>query len=579
MTRRWRWTLRFALAELLHERLFALGVAFALCSVLTTSSLLWGTRTGMISSMRARLIADPSVRELVGVENITLPLKWYEKMRSNPQVDFVMPSVRRISLYGDVSVAGQIKGGVEAIYMPTAPGDPLGEGVAFDQIGGGVVPCVVSAPLAEKAGIVVGSLLRLEQSRNEEAKVVKVAFTSRVERVLKAREAGQPLVLLPLPVIERIEDFKEGRAVQSLGWDRAVLPPLDIHDGFSLAFGSPLPEAQLADVAKIAGRSARIDQMGDAGIEKVSFDGGEAGIDFESVARILSTVRKNEPRILPQAEASGISRDGMSVKMVSDPAGWMDVAEFLALRERKSAGESSDVITIRNRTDLASVLAIPKLVMRDGVFEVSSQLAGVVGAAKRQPIEYDSRSGEFRPLRTGYPGFRLYSRNLEDVAIIRRMLAAEGIPVRTNEDRIDAVLALDAALGKFLLFIICAGALGGLGALSASVYLSVERSQRSYAVLQMIGVGRRYVFASSLIQSGILVTVGNLLAFVLFHVGSQLLAAVLVVGESSDGRVCYLSISQWLLIWIASLACAFLATLPAIGKMRSADPARIARGE
>jgi putative ABC transport system permease protein len=533
----------------------------------------------MITSMRARLIADPTVRELVGKENTPLSLKWYEKMRSNPQVEFVMPSVRHISLYGDVSVAGQKGRPVEAIYMPTAPGDPLGGGVVFDQIGVGDMPCVVSAPLAEEAGIVVGSLLRLEQSRNEEAKVVKEAFTARVIGVLKARESGQSLVLLPLPVIERIEDFKEGKAVQSLGWNRAVVPPPDIYDGFSLAFGSTLAESQLADIAKSAGRSARIDQMGDAGIEKVSFDGGEAGIDFESVARVLTAVRKNEPRILPHAEASGISRDGISVKMVSDPAGWMDDAGFQALRERKSAGESSDVITIRNRTDLASTLAIPKLVKRHGTFEVPSQLAGVVGAAKRQPIKYDSKSGEFLPLRTGYPGFRLYSRDLEDVAKIRRMLEAEGIPVRTKEDRIDGVLALDAALGKFLLFIISAGALGGLGALSASVYLSVERSQRSYAVLQMIGVGRRYVLVSSLIQSCILVTVGNLLAFVLFHAGSRLLEAVLVTGESSDGQVCYLSPGQWLLIWSASLACAFLATLPAIGKMRSADPARIARGE
>lgn len=579
MRRRWIWTLRFALAELLHERLFALGVAFALCSVITTTSLLWGTRNGMISSMRTRLIADPSVRELVGVENIPLPMKWYEKMRSNPQVDFVIPSVRHISLYGDVSAAENNGRPVEAIYMPTARGDPLGGGVVFDQMGGGVIPCVVSAPLAEEAGIGVGSLVRLEQSRNEEKKVVQEAFTARVERVLKSREARQRLVLLPLHVIERIEDFKEGRAVQSLGWDRAVVPPLDIYDSFSLTFGSPLPEAQMAGVAKSAGLSARIDQSGDAGIEKVSFYGSEIGIDFETVGRVLSAVRKNEPRILPHAEAIGTSHDGMSVKMVADPTGWMDVAGFLALRERKAAGESDEVITIRNRTSLASVLAIPNFVKREGVFVVSSQLAGVVGAAKRQPIEYDSRSGEFRPLRTGYPGFRLYSRSLEDVAKIRLSLAAEGIPVRTKEDRIDAVLALDAALGKFLLFIISAGALGGLGALSASVYLSVERSKCSYAVLQMIGVGRRYVLASSLIQSGILVTVGNLLAFVLFHIGSQLLPAVLVVGESSDGRVCYLSSSQWLLIWSASLACAFLATLPAIGKMRSADPARIARGE
>ena len=579
MTRRWWWTLRFALSELRHERLFALGVAFALCSVLTTSSLLWGTRTGIISSMRAKLLGDPSVRELVAIENTTLPLKWYERMRSNPQVDFVMPSVRRISLYGGVSLSEKKGRSVEAIYMPTALGDPLGGGVEFDPIGRGVVPCVVSASLAEEAGIGVGSLLRLEQSRNEEAKVVKVALTARVERVLEARKASQRLVLLPLPVIERIEDFKEGRAVQSLGWDRAVVPPLDIYDGFSLTLASPLPEARMADIAESAGLSVRIDQMGDKGIEKVSFTGGETGIDFERVAQILSAVRNNAPQILPRAEATGTSRDGMSIKMVSDPTGWMNVAEFLALRERKSASRDDHVITIRNRTDIDSILAMPKLVKGVGVFEVSAQLAGVVGAAKRQPIEYDCRSGEFRPLRMGYPGFRLYSRNLEDVAKIRRRLAAEGIPVRTNEDRIDGVLTIDAALGRFLMFIISAGALGGLGALSASVYLSVERSQRSYAVLQMIGVPRRYVLASSLVQSGILVTIGNLLAFVFFHVGSQMLTAVLRGGESSEGRVCYLSAGQWLLIWVASLACAILATLPAIGKMRSADPARIARGE
>jgi putative ABC transport system permease protein len=203
----------------------------------------------------------------------------------------------------------------------------------------------------------------------------------------------------------------------------------------------------------------------------------------------------------------------------------------------------------------------------------------VIGAAKRRPVEFTQATGEFRPLREQYPGFRLYARELEDVKSLRLDCAEQGIQVRTNEERIQGVLYLDSALGKFLAFIVVAGGMGGVGALFTSLYLSIERSRRQFAVLQILGIPRFHVFVSTLLQAILMVLAGGIASFVFFQIGSWLLTAVLAPENNAGGKVCELKMWQWGVLAGASVFCAFLATILALGRLRFEDPAVVARSE
>jgi putative ABC transport system permease protein len=579
MTRRWLWSVRFALAEIRHEWLFALGVALAVCSVITTTSLLWGTRSGMITSLRERLMRDPTVRELAAVENVSLPRHWFDNLRNDPRVDFVVPSVGRINRDGVISTTTAPIRKVDAEYLPTAPGDPLGGGLSALGLSAQPVPCVVSALVAEELGVAKGTILRTEVTRNDKEGIIRVPLALRIDRVLNDHESRRRLVLLPLAVIESMEDFKEGWAVPSLEW-----PPSDsvespaILDALTLIFPKPIPMGKfMEDVARMSIPCTVIE--GDtARLSRVRLEGGPDGLAFSRLERLLSRYADANLELQPYAEAvSNLEGRGVTLRSEGEA---LKFGEFFRMNELASIPSQVTQIQIDNPSGIKSQLLIPLGSARSADERmVSPRLAGILGAAKRRPIVYDDGTRALLPAREGYAGFRLYAKRLEDVVVLRRDLAAQGIKTRTNEDRITAVLTLDAALGKFLAFIITAGAMGGCGALFASIHLSVERSRRSFAVFQLMGIPTLHVVASAVIQAILLVCVGTLFAFVLFQTGSRLLIAVFSGSGEAEERVCVLSLGQWGGLLAASLFFAVMATLPALIRTRCADPAVIARGE
>ncbi|MFM1559744.1 MAG: FtsX-like permease family protein, partial [Roseibacillus sp.] len=146
-------------------------------------------------------------------------------------------------------------------------------------------------------------------------------------------------------------------------------------------------------------------------------------------------------------------------------------------------------------------------------------------------------------------------------------------------DRIANVLRLDQSLGRFLAFIVIAGGAGGLGALASSIYLSVQRSRRQFAVLQILGVPHSTVILSVALQSVVIVMLGSLATLTLFNIGSWMLAAVLNVEATRTGSVCSLNGGQWLILIGSALACAVVSTLMSASRMQFKDPAVIARSE
>lgn len=591
MLRKLFWSFRFAVSEIRGEWLFGLGVALAVCSVMTPTALLWGTKTGMIDTMRNRLLRDPVVRELVGQENITLPTSWFDKMRSDPRVAFVIPSVRRISLYGNVSVSREAKKSVEVSYLPTAAGDPVGGGLEWD-VGKPQmpIPCMITSRAAEEIGVGLGGRISLEQSRFEGGKSVKSMLESVVQRILAPHESNSMAVFLPLAVIERIEDYKDGQAVPVFGWGKSEVGSMRIYDSIRFNLKNTENKEALAEAIRKLSGFNDILVTGDPAEGSFGVATRGDGIDQSEMLILVRTFSAFDPRIRLQAEAritddpvnTGSSSSGLL--LTGDESSWLTqrvvedldaplkpMTDSLAIRSLRITCEDgrSSYIRIPVPGDLAGKQAI----------QLPAHLTGVVGAAKRRPLEFNATTGEFRPLRDEYPGFRLYAKELEDVKALRLLCGEQGIQVGTNEDRIKSVLYLDNALGKFLAFIVVAGGLGGIGALFTSLYLSIERSRRQFSVLQILGIPRLYVFLSKVFQAVFMVLSGVLASFVFFHIGAFLLSSILASGKTDNSPVCELGFGQWCTLFGAAVLCAILSALMALKRLRFNDPALIARSE
>lgn len=132
--------------------------------------------------------------------------------------------------------------------------------------------------------------------------------------------------------------------------------------------------------------------------------------------------------------------------------------------------------------------------------------------------------------RGGYAGFRLYARTIDQVEPVQKLLEDQGITVHTEKERLDKYTTL------IFWLIAAVGVIGGISALTASLYASVERKKREMNMLRLLGLLKREivlfpVFQGLLLSSGGLVLAG--LVFILVAaVINRLFSAHLRTAES-----------------------------------------------
>jgi len=123
-----------------------------------------------------------------------------------------------------------------------------------------------------------------------------------------------------------------------------------------------------------------------------------------------------------------------------------------------------------------------------------------------------------------YAGFRLYARELEDVAVLRDLLAARGIETHTRAAQVRFVLELDTSLGMVLLLVAAASGAGFVAAAAGTMRATVHRKRRHLGLLRLVGLSGSAVMAYPLTQALLTGAGGTLLAG----------AAYLAVGPGID---------------------------------------------
>jgi len=226
MTHRVAQLFRLLIADLRGEWPIAVAQVIVITAVLTPLLVLSGLREGVIGTLIGRLDRDPAMRLITPVATGAnrFDAAWFAEVAAWPEVAFVIPSTRLIAGQIDLfrpedgnaaPAAGKKAGELRATLVPTAPGDPVtGPDAAAVATPGGVV---LSAKAADRLGVAPGDRLTAYVERVRGGRTEPLAAPLLVAAVLAAPADGGTTVYASLPLVEAVQDFRDGKAVPALG--------------------------------------------------------------------------------------------------------------------------------------------------------------------------------------------------------------------------------------------------------------------------------------------------------------------------------------------------------------------------
>ena len=611
---------RLAAADVRHEWRMSLCMILAVAAIAAPLLLFFGLKYGVIETLRQRLLDDPASMEILPLTDKRLDEAWFERMRRDPRVAFVVPHTRRLSAQAEFAVEGAKSGSMIDI-SPTMDNDTLltRYGSAAPSAG----ECVLTAAAASKLKASAGSKLVCTVTRDRGK--VKATRDFTVASVLPGSAGVLPAAYVRLDELEQIEQFKDGRAVPELGWPGSDPLAYPAAPSALVALTSPLDairEAMLSQNTGFASLSkdgvpAPLISLLPEGrtLYRLSTVGSLA--DSRDFASLADRVRGRDAFVLPLNEFLKVSFPslpgegftvlpgagiGRALPGVSLPEGenWLGFSSGPAPRTLLMAPEDAGR-TGTSETEAVFTVSVPRRdaepVVRDVALQVrvaasdavpkgtalaAPSLLGQLGLLAERPIVGGQTAAGDPALllgRRGYSGFRMYAAGLENVAPLKSALEAEGISVNTRADRIEEVLALNRYLNILFWIIAAASLAGAMGCLVSNVYANVERKRRELAVLRLLGVHGASLTAFPL-TSALLLTMGGILtSLALFHALAATINGVFS-SHLAEGEVfCRLTLSHQASALGIALVLAVLTGLAASRRMLAIQPAESLRDE
>ena len=163
-----------------------------------------------------------------------------------------------------------------------------------------------------------------------------------------------------------------------------------------------------------------------------------------------------------------------------------------------------------------------------------------------------------------FPSFRLYARDITDVATLERDLLAQSMEVRTEVGRIGWTLSIDRNLTTLFAVLTGCGATGVAVTLAVSLWGNVARKRRALSLLRLLGLPAWALVVFPLVQGGLVAALGSLLgAGVALAVGAMINAAY--GGAYLEGNeLCVIAPVHILATVTSAIVLALLASLVAV---------------
>jgi len=597
-----------AIYDLVHEWILSLCLVLAFAAVIAPLLLLMGLKHGTIATLRHKLIQDPVYREIRPAQTREYPAQWFDDIAARPEVSFLTPTILAASSI--ISVVDPATR-VTKIYdlLPTGPGDPLllengGEIPERDQ-------CVVTAAAGDELNLSRGDSLKVRATRSSRGRREFGEASLQVMSILNPRASGIPRVYAPLSFVLDVESYKEGLAAPSRGWPGGTLRPYFSYDGILLVLPQPLSPVK---------ESGLIINTGLTSIEKIEAEkfSGRAGfplkknlraydlrpyqnaVHFSSLSAVKNKLRGQGSILLPYADdiplkvsegpetrALGLSISALEAKVLGLPElPWGKLEsnppnqKLLQILLPVGTNQSESIAVSTNGVDGRLTFPLVRKGLSFGNLPVvPAELIGVLRTARQRLVTYKNSQGEFLLSRTGFRGFRLYTRTIDDVVPLARELKENGIEVIAQTESIERVRILDRGLTNIFRLVAVVGIAGGIAALIASLYAAVERKQQELSVMRLIGLSRLNVFLFPIYQGITMALMSMIVAmggyFLLSAVINRVFSSDLEMGE----RICELPLSYLVIGTATTVVVALMSSSFAAWRTTKIDPAEALRYE
>jgi putative ABC transport system permease protein len=599
--------LRLAFKDVIHDRLLSGCLVLAIASIIAPLLILFGLQFGTIETLRNRLVQDPKNREIRPMTTKTFSRDWFDHLKERcPEVGFVVPMTRQIS--SSIEAVNQAADLRESLsLMATAPGDPL----LLEN--GATVPgndgCVLTTPAAQALGVTVGDQLSFGAQRIIQGKYENGNFPVRVQGILEERASSLKTAYVPLEVVEAVEDFKDGRAVPVYGWQGELPLAYPVYEGAVVLVPeslSKLDEVLLinntgfsqvklldaGDVARILGEPP----AGNWSIYHLTVK--QRSIGETNLRAVTNKLRGRGARVIPWIEPlpillrSGVENDtrepfAVHLSVVQDETLLGEQSHSIAQTDGSGKmpprilliaadspleeGAASLTLRLGDRELIVPVM-VRKGQVPPGRAFATAGFAGMLDLLRYRNVRYDRPSESLLLSRQGYAGFRLYVTSIDAVDRVQAFLENDGIAVNTERERIAEVRRLDHYTSLIFWLIAAVGVVGGISALTASLYASVERKKKELNVLRLLGLLKRELVLFPIAQ-GLLLSSGALILSV------TIFEAVARVINQLFRALCTLSFGHFSVLFVGVWSLSVIAATFAALRATRLDPAEALRDE
>ncbi|HNP35556.1 MAG TPA: ABC transporter permease [Woeseiaceae bacterium] len=256
----------------------------------------------------------------------------------------------------------------------------------------------------------------------------------------------------------------------------------------------------------------------------------------------------------------------------------LDAADKLGVKD----GDSIEGIVSRTRADEQQTELLPLRVTgvasaaafsRDGMFVSQDLIVAIEDFRDGRAVPALGWEGSETPIGPRYfAGFRLYARELDDVAGLRTGLIEQGIDVRTRLADIELVQALDRNLA-IVFWIIAVIAAAGFGlAFGSSIWANVDRKRREFSVLRLTGFRSRGIVWFPIVQALLTGVLGWILASTVFFAVQAGLNTLFAGSIGGEQPVCRLLPVHFLIALMMTLITAVIAALLGGLKLARLEP-------
>ena len=212
--RQWRQACVLACRDFAHEWRVSICLVFALAAVLAPLLVLFGLKSGIITTMTERLRADPRNLEITLRGHQRLDAAWFAAVRARPDAGFVLPRTRLLA----ATISLESAGGAtlsDIDMLPTAAGDPLlPAGTASAE---GLRLILLTATAADRLKVHPGDPLTGRVFRRLDNRPQTLVLPLIVGGIIPETAFGRDAAFVSLDLLVATEDYRDGAAVPALG--------------------------------------------------------------------------------------------------------------------------------------------------------------------------------------------------------------------------------------------------------------------------------------------------------------------------------------------------------------------------